>query len=85
MINFDKGIGILSLVNAFNKKFDLSSTHYQLGKFSKLPLTKSKSKVINKLLLLMALFCINTLKSSNYYFSSNSGNDSYSNIEAQSP
>lgn len=85
MINFDKGIGILSLVNAFNKKFDLSITNFTLGKFSKLPLTKSKSKVINKLLLLMALFCMNTLKSSNYYFSSNSGNDSYSNMQAQSP
>lgn len=85
MINFDKGIGILSLVNAFNKKFDLSITNFTLGKFSKLPLTKSKSKVITKLLLLMALFCMNTLKSSNYYFSSNSGNDSYSNMQAQSP
>jgi parallel beta-helix repeat protein len=84
MINFDKGIGILSLVNAFNKNFDLSITNFTLGKFSKHSLTKSKSKVSNKLLLLMALFCMNTLKSSNYYFSSISGNDSYSNIEAQS-
>jgi parallel beta-helix repeat protein len=85
MINFDKEIAILCLVNEFNKKFDQSIPHFTLGKFSKHPLTKSKSKVINKLLLLIALFCINTARSSNYYFSSSIGNDSYSSIEAQSP
>jgi parallel beta-helix repeat protein len=83
MIYFDKGIGISCLVKEYNKKFDRNTTHFAYDKFSKHPLTKSKSKATNKLLLLIALFCINTVKSSNYYFSSNTGNDSYSSIEAQ--
>jgi parallel beta-helix repeat protein len=85
MINFDKGISSLRHVKESNKKIDKSIAYFTFSKFSKHLLTASKSKGITKLFLLIALFCLHTLKSANYYFSSISGNDSYSSIQAKSP
>ena len=83
MIYFDTGIGNLCPVNECNKKFDHRTIYFTLGKLPKHPFTTFKSEVIRKLLLLVTLFFCITVQPNNYYFSSKSGNDSYSTSEAQ--
>ena len=81
MINFTKETVFFCLVHEFYENFDQSTKHFIFGKLSK----RLSAEITGKLLLVIALFCIDTIRSNNYYFSSGSGNDSYTSSQAQSP
>ena len=68
MINFTKETGIYDLVKESYENFDQSTRHLILRKLSKSPPTSPKKEVIDKLLLLVGLFCTNTVRLNNYYF-----------------
>ncbi len=59
--------------------------YFTFEKFREHPILKSKVKIITKSFILLTLFCVQSVQSNNYYFSSRTGDDSYTSRQAQNP